>query len=142
MTSEQFNEVVSKFRAYQDEILNLKKGEYAQGEDRLINFRSVSLLEGRRMSQVATTLLLNHIQRISSQINTGEYTWAMWSGGKEGLKQKIVDAMNYLYLLAACVEAESLLSTSEALEENKTMGGTTRGENHSGKNCSRRTGAD
>ena len=123
MTSEQFDKIVEEFRSYQSEILYLKKGEYAQGEDRLINFRSVGVVENRRMSQVATTLLLNHMQRICSQVNAGGFSWTMWDGDKEGLKQKLVDAMNYLYLLAACLESEAEERTTEggAADERGTV---------------------
>lgn len=106
MYSSQFDKLVMKFRELQDSVIHTKKTEYLNNNDRLTNFRTVGELEGRRMSQVAITLLLNHIQRITNAVNSGNYKWSMWDGEKEGLQQRIVDAMNYLYLLAACLEEE------------------------------------
>lgn len=38
---------------------------------------------------------------------TGKYDWDWETDGGEGLKQRIVDARNYLLLLAACLEVET-----------------------------------
>ena len=82
MYSSQFDKLVMKFRELQDSVIHTKKTEYLNNNDRLTNFRTVGELEGRRMSQVAITLLLNHIQRITNAVNSGNYKWSMWMGRK------------------------------------------------------------
>lgn len=72
----------------------------------LLNFRQVANLTGQKPSQVAMTYLLKHIQSLAIAVKTDEYFWAWTDGNKEGLKQRIADARNYLLLLAACLDEE------------------------------------
>jgi|LSQX01.1.fsa_nt_gb hypothetical protein len=112
-----FERIVKEFKEKEDELLRWKAGEYASGADRLKNFREVARLTGRKMSEVALMYLLKHIQSISQQVSTGVYRWEWETGGKEGLKQRIADAANYLHLLAACLEEEAVYKSAAKKEK-------------------------
>lgn len=107
ISPEEFDALVEHLRHLEDSTLQYKRGEYAATDDRLENFRVVGQFLNFRMSVVAVTYLLKHIQSIASQVRSGVYCWDMLTPeGTEGLKQRVVDALNYLYLLAACLEEE------------------------------------
>jgi len=65
---------------------------------------------------------------------SGKYTWAMViEGNREGLKQRIVDAVNYLHLMAACLEKEEAAAraTGEAERSDQdAVEGRLLGEDH------------
>ena len=107
MTPIEFENLRDEFLTKESAILEWKRGEYASGEDRLQNFREVAALTGLRLSEVALIWLLKHIQSIALAVRTGGYTWTWDTEGGEGLKQRFVDARNYLLLLAACLEEEA-----------------------------------
>ena len=104
---EQFDELAQEFLAKEAEILGFKRGEYASGEDRLLNFREVAALEGRTLEEVCMSWLLKHIQSINLAVKEGragnKWHWHD-EQGNEGMKQRIVDARNYLLLLAGCID--------------------------------------
>jgi len=102
-----FDDLLQEFRELEDKLLNYKRGEYATSTDRLENFRSVAEMAGCTMSEVALIYLLKHIQSIATQVKSKNFDWKMTTeAGTEGLKQRFVDAVNYLHLLAACIEEE------------------------------------
>ena len=107
-TPSQFNRLCEEFLDREQEILNYKRTEYAAGEDRLENFRTIStfLGGGMKKEQVALTYLLKHIQSITVAVQTGSYRWCWEDEAGEGMKQRISDARNYLLLLAAALEEE------------------------------------
>ncbi len=120
MTPEFFDELVESFRKEEDKILLFKRGEYARSEDRLENFRDVANLVGLKPSQIALIYLLKHVQSIAQQVMTESYTWAWFiEDNKEGLKQRVADAVNYLHLMAACLESETLVVRSGAIDASK-----------------------
>lgn len=104
-TQEDLNNVVDEFQAQSADLLRKKGGEYATDDDRLKNFRQVADLIGLDPEAVCMTYLLKHMQSLSQSIQTGDRPWA-WrdEDGGEALKQRIADAINYLYLLAAILE--------------------------------------
>ena len=107
MNSQQLQEFVAEFERAEYEVMGFKEGEYTGSANRLRNFERVADMLGLRASQVALAYLLKHIDSISYQVMSGKYTWAMViEGSREGLKQRIVDAVNYLHLMAACLEEE------------------------------------
>ncbi|MFA7186517.1 MAG: hypothetical protein WC082_16570 [Victivallales bacterium] len=108
MTPEQFNELCKEFLQKEEAILNWKRSEYSSKEDRLQNFREVAEFLGQRPSEVALAYLMKHIQSIALAVRTGKYRWCWETEEGEGLKQRIADARNYLQLLAACLEEESV----------------------------------
>ena len=107
MTPRGFENLRDEFLTKESAILEWKRGEYTSGEDRLQNFREVAALTGLRLSEVALIWLLKHIQSIALAVRTGGYTWTWDTEDGEGLKQRFVDARNYLLLLAACLEEEA-----------------------------------
>lgn len=106
MTPEQFTSLCEEFLEREKELLGLKAGEYAVGDDRLWNFHVQGALEGRRPSEIALSHLLKHVLSIVKAVRTGSGTWAWQTAAGEGLKQRFADARNYLLLLAACLEEE------------------------------------
>ncbi|MBE3589996.1 MAG: hypothetical protein IMW98_08460 [Firmicutes bacterium] len=106
---ERFDALAKELTEHSTAILLAKRQEYAPGsDDRLRNFRQVAAMEERRMSQVAMSYLLKHVQSLVQAANTGRYVWD-WTtpSGGEGLKQRIADVINYCYLLAACFDEEA-----------------------------------
>jgi hypothetical protein len=107
MTSIEFENLRDEFLTKESAILEWKRGEYTSGEDRLQNFREVAGFLGQRPAEVALSYLMKHIQSITRAVRTGSYVWDWNQKGGEGLKQRLVDARNYLLLLAACLEEEA-----------------------------------
>lgn len=107
MNNLRFEEIVEEFRKKEDELLSWKGKEYAT-YDRLGNFKEVGKFMGALPSEVCLFYLMKHIQSIANAIQKRSYTskWYWEREGKEGLKQRIADARNYLLLLAACIEDE------------------------------------
>ena len=108
MNPGEFKLIWEEFAAEEEAIMGWKENEYAGDEDKLLNFNQVAPLTGLRPSQVAFSYLMKHIQSIGLSIQQGNYTdkWYWEDNGREGLKQRIADARNYLILLAACIEQE------------------------------------
>lgn len=104
-TQEDLNGVVEEFRDHSADLLIRKGQEYATEEDRLLNFRTVADMAELDEATVCSVYLLKHIQSLAHAVRTGEYTWE-WrtEDGDEGLKQRVADAINYLFLLAAILE--------------------------------------
>lgn len=105
-TPEEFEDLVREFNEKEEELMSWKAKEYSTEVDRLQNFREVAFLEGRKMSQVSFSYLLKHMQSIALVVNNDRVKWYWENEGKEGTKQRIADARNYLILLAACLEEE------------------------------------
>ncbi len=107
ITSKDFEGLVGEFLEEEEKLMEWKAQEYSTDGDRLQNFREVAFLEQRKMSQVAFSYLLKHLQSIALVVNNGRVKWC-WEdeNGNEGTKQRIADARNYLLLLSACIEEE------------------------------------
>jgi hypothetical protein len=107
VTAEEFNKLAENFRAAEMALMRWKREDYSPREDVLENFRQVGDVLGIRASVVACTYLLKHVLAVLNAVRGGKYVWDWQTpDGREGLKQRIVDARNYLLLLAACVEEE------------------------------------
>jgi len=115
MTSKHFEELRDEFLTHESKIMDYKRGEYAPNEDKLQNFREVASFTGQKLSAVALTYLMKHIQSIALAVRSGNYAWAWETEGGEGLKQRIADARNYLLLLAACLDEEKEVCINNAL---------------------------
>lgn len=104
-TQEELNEVVQEFKEHSADLLQRKGEEYASEEDRLKNFRTVAEMMDLDPEEVCANYLLKHIQSLALSVRTGEFDW-VWrdEDGDEGLKQRVADAINYLFLLAAIIE--------------------------------------
>lgn len=106
MTKERFDILRDEFLEKEAKILYWKQGEYSSGDDALQNFREVAAFMGLKPSEVVLAYLMKHVQSISLAVRTEQYTWDWNTKEGEGLKQRIVDARNYLLLLAGCLEEE------------------------------------
>ncbi|MDI3298395.1 MAG: hypothetical protein QJR08_04405 [Bacillota bacterium] len=105
---ERFDRLVEEFTAHSVAIMQAKREEYSPTEDRLQNFHEVAAFLGVRASQVALMYMMKHLQSVSQAVRSGKYEW-VWTttDGREGLKQRIADIINYAYLLAACIDEEA-----------------------------------
>lgn len=107
MTPQQFDKLAEEFRAAEVALMRWKREDYSPREDVLENFRQAAGVLGVRPSLIAATYMLKHVLAVLNAIREGRYAWE-WqlSSGREGLKQRIADARNYLLLLAACLDEE------------------------------------
>ena len=120
MTPDQFENLRDEFLVREARILDWKAGEYTAGQDRLLNFKQVAEFLSQRPAEVALAYLLKHIQSIALAVRTRKYAWAWETNrGGEGLKQRIADARNYLLLLAACLEEETIKAETEIKKESE-----------------------
>lgn len=117
MKPEQFENLVSKFLTREGSLMSYKAGEYSDGSDRLLNFRQVAAFLNMRPSEVALSYLLKHIQSIGLAVQSKKYAWTWETESGEGLKQRIADARNYLLLLAACLDEETVKAETETKNE-------------------------
>ena len=98
MTKEWFDILRDEFLEKEAKILYWKQGEYSSGDDALQNFREVAAFMGLKPSEVVIIYLMKH-QHFSGS-STGQYAWIGTPKKERGLKQRIVDARNYLLFLA------------------------------------------
>lgn len=114
MHSKKFHEVLGETIDKCKSVLIKKADEYAEGEDdRLHNFRKAANLQGETMEQALGGMMAKHVVSIFDMIESGEqYTIEQWD-------EKIVDNLNYLFLLKAIVieRAESPASPLERLAD-------------------------
>ena len=104
MTPQEFDEMYSEFIDFEDNLMGYKRTEYSTDLDRLENFKDISKFTKSYPAKVAMQYLLKHIHSIVLAVETQNYKWYWEEGTKEGLKQRIADARNYLILLAGCIE--------------------------------------
>lgn len=106
-TQKDFDRLIDEMWKNSGALLRSKGAEYATDAERLGNFKRIAAAEGRRPSQVALTLFLKHTDSISQAVQKGNVPFEMQSiEGKEGLEQRFCDAINYLFLMAACIQDE------------------------------------
>lgn len=106
MTKERFDILRDEFLEKEAQILYAKQDQYSSGNDALQNFREVAAFMGLKPSEVVLAYLMKHVQSISLAVRTRQYAWDWNTKEGEGLKQRIVDARNYLLFLAASLEEE------------------------------------
>lgn len=106
--------VVRDILAHSADLLLSKGQEYANDADRLGNFRRIGSTSGQSPEEVALTLLAKHIDSISQGVQKDvPFLWVT-PEGKEGLKQRVSDALNYILLLAATLAARERARTEGA----------------------------
>ncbi len=101
---ENFGKLCAEFERKEAELRSVKGEEYAT-DDALMTIYKIANFSGVPAGKVCIILLLKHIQSLSKAVSentTGLWCWE--NNGREGLKQRIADARNYLLLLAACLE--------------------------------------
>lgn len=116
MDKKRFEDLYTEFSQREQELLNFKRGEYAGDVDVLKNFKQQALFNETTMLDICMVLAFKHIQGIQNIISgrdVRDLPWYWENGPKEGLKQRIADARNYLLLLAACID--------ESLPEKRTI---------------------
>ena len=108
MNNDQFQNVREMFLSKSAELLDWKGKDYAGSGDKLYNFKRRAKLLGLTPSQVCVVDLSKHIDCIFRMVFNNEYLerWTWEEDGRENLKIKIVDAINYLFLLAANIDDE------------------------------------
>lgn len=98
MTYEKFNESVKEQLDYCEQLLTSKGQEYSLTTDRLDSFKMAAAVQDNTPAQALGGMLAKHIVSIYSMINAG-------SNNKDKYKEKITDAINYLLILKAMVDA-------------------------------------
>ncbi len=85
--------------------LAFKAKEYSDDTNRFLNFEEVGVMTNLSSKEVCLTYLLKHIQSISLAIRNDNIKWYWFDEkGNEGLKNRIVDARNYLALLGEIID--------------------------------------
>ena len=110
---ERFEALAAEIDERRGDIMLERRGEYSRPPDDVLrNFRVIAgFRRNRRPTDVCLEFLLKHIQSLTEAVDLQSYSWC-WDkpGGGEGLKKRIADAINYLYLLAACIDEEATQS--------------------------------
>lgn len=106
-TASDMDKVVEEFYVRSVLLLKSKETDYAQDGDRLKNFREVAASTGVSMEQVCMIYMHKHLQALGNMATSRNYIWD-WTkpDGSEGAKQRVADAINYLFLLAAIMESK------------------------------------
>ena len=108
MRATRFNALKREFDEHETMLLGVKKTEYANDEDRLINFKEASVMSGLTPEHYCFTLVMKHIHAIRRVVVLdGEYEWCWSNEWGEGIKQRIADARNYILLLAALMDEKN-----------------------------------
>ena len=108
MTQETFEKFYNDFLQEESRLLLCKGKEYsAQHEDRLSAFKEIGGLTGIYNTDICIVFLLKHIASIC-KYNNGTATPTT-----ESFMERIHDARNYLFLLAALYKEENDLNKQE-----------------------------
>ena len=115
MNKIELKELHEKFILFEKHMLGFKSEEYTAGDkDVLINFKELGAFMNEPPTGVCITFLLKHISSITKTVTRNPDTNLEWgiSDGYEGIGQRILDARNYLLLLALLLE-DNKLKTNE-----------------------------
>jgi len=97
MESKEFDEILEQVVAKVHAVLGSKASEYATDEDRLFNFKTAARLQNMGIPQALGGMMAKHTVSVYDMIETGkEYPIEKWD-------EKIIDHINYLILLRACL---------------------------------------
>jgi len=100
MTTEKFNDIITRQIEHCKSILCSKAKEYATA-DRLHNFKVAGALQGVSPVQALMGMMTKHTVSVADMCMSGEtYPQELWD-------EKITDSINYLLLLAALVREEN-----------------------------------
>jgi len=121
MDSKRIDELWKQVHQKETNMLGIKAGEYAMGDERLYNFIEGARLMNCSIPQTAWAYLTKHLISIQKSTSEGKYnfTWAVKQEDgtyTEGIIQKIIDARNYLFLMLCCMEEESGVKTRLDME--------------------------
>ena len=100
MNSQQFNDMKSRARTRQDEILDSKGEDYtASNEDRLFNFKFIGTVLDMDPKKVCMVYYLKHILALCNRVKGGQES--------EPVTGRLDDATNYPLLLEGLFEDEA-----------------------------------
>jgi len=100
MTKEEFNLIATNIIQQEQDLLRKKRAEYTQSDDVLDNFKRIALELDINSKKVWSVFFKKHIDSITNYVKTNiTHT--------EPILGRIMDARNYLLLLAAMVQEES-----------------------------------
>ncbi len=101
MKAENFNAIVREQLQMCTDTLGVKAGEYAQGGDRLHNFRKSARRKKKNMRQVLAGMYEKHLVSLDDLMEADETNpdLTIWN-------EKITDGINYLLLLKAIAMEE------------------------------------
>lgn len=133
MTNEEFDKVLLRALSHADTVLNIKKGEYASGEDRLHNFKRAAALQGCTPEKALLGMQAKHTVSIEDMVND----LAKGIVPKEArIWEKIGDRINYDILLLALlmeritpVKFRILIESRELSEQEKETAAYWAGQN-------------
>ena len=95
MTNEKFLEIVEEATKRSNALLLVKGEEYGTETDRLVQFKTLGILEDRNSAESLFSQMLKHITSIAIMVkNPRKYSKAQWDG-------KLDDIRNYSLLLDA-----------------------------------------
>lgn len=97
MTYQKLKETVNRLFEDCKKVIKGKGRSYSSREDELANFKGIAKLLGISPEQVCLVYLTKHIYSIYSIVRGEVYD-------TEGLRSRIIDAINYLVLLNALHE--------------------------------------
>lgn len=102
MKSEVFNQHLQYMQSVTVDTLMQKAKEYATDGDRLHNFKVAAAVQGVTPMQALAGMMAKHTVSVYDMVGTGEsYPLSLW-------EEKIKDSINYLFLLWAMVQEESI----------------------------------
>jgi hypothetical protein len=106
MTKSRFNELKEDLLTKCENLFEIKSYEYSRKQDVLHNFKQVAKLTHQTTKEALLSLLSKHIVSIYDMgTDSMKHCPPFWD-------EKIVDAINYLILLKACVLEEYEEETS------------------------------
>lgn len=103
MNSDDFSKLYTEFETQERSLLLVKRGEYADNNDVLINFKQNAEFLGITPEELCFCYMMKHIQSVGKGIKKPETRLGFTAETGEGFSQRISDARNYLVLLAAIV---------------------------------------
>lgn len=111
MTPEDFaNHVHMKFRICEDTLID-KAREYAPGEDRLHNFKVAAQLQGIEPKKALAGMMAKHTISVYDMCLSDQiFPNSVWD-------EKIIDHINYLFLLSAIMAERSKKGVVEVLKQ-------------------------
>lgn len=116
MTTEQSNQIADLFLQKCAKVLVQKNQHYAQKDDKLWNFRTQALYEGRTPSQVNLSHMLKQMTTMVKATNR-PMPLTFGTATEEGILQKPVDLINYAILWVCNLITEEAVRTGATVQD-------------------------
>ena len=98
MNTEEFDKILNYRLEAIGNVIGMKSREYAQGGDRLFNFRSAARINGCTMEQALWGMATKHLVSVQDLVE------GRLDPDPEMVNEKIGDMINYLILLEAVLK--------------------------------------